>query len=79
MPNKGQRINDRGLEFCTECGLPYFAKGLCRLHYERKRRLTLGMKPRSAVEGCVVVGCDDLAYAKGRRQKHYRRSYRKSK
>lgn len=48
MPNKGRRTNPAKQETCSikGCKRPYCASGLCRLHYERRRRQQIGMKPR---------------------------------
>jgi hypothetical protein len=49
MANKGVRINREGQEVCSVkgCGRPYCAMGLCRLHYERRKRALIGMRPRT--------------------------------
>jgi len=79
MANKGRHINEHGSDYCTrrDCDLPYWAKGLCRLHYEQERRRSMGMEPRIHTDTCCVINCVDPTYAKGRCERHYRRAYRR--
>jgi hypothetical protein len=57
-------------ESCTECGGDYYAKGLCGIHYYRRKR----SKPRYLIpEGavCIEEGCDRPMHARERCGSHY--------
>lgn len=58
------------------CDRPHYAFGLCRMHYERRRRATssserLSKRKTKNLSGCSVIGCPREYYARGLCQKHY--------
>jgi len=72
--------NRRGVIGCTVdgCDRPHLARGLCKLHYDRKR--TTGepgpatpMADRTPPEHCIVAGCARSCKAKGYCAMHYGR------
>lgn len=45
---------------CSECGLPVLARGLCRKHYDRTRKI-----PRFAISKTIQAEVEALAKEKG--------------
>jgi HNH endonuclease len=57
------------------CDRPHLARGLCRLHYERRRRYgDAAVEPvRREPRPCIVEGCDRVHIARGWCWPHYLR------
>lgn len=58
---------------CTICGVTSYATGLCRNHYENKRRTgdPLGSRYKLVKTECLEDDCTEVASTKGRCKKHY--------
>lgn len=48
-----------------DCGEPYFAKDLCRLHYSRLRKTGTSDAPPQYGDTCTADGCDGAHFVKG--------------
>lgn len=60
----------------SECNGALYAKGLCRKHYERKRRtgrLYIVVSFKNKGKNCKIKSCDKEANVNGVCQKHYDR------
>lgn len=58
------------------CGRPGYSRGLCTMHYERKRRtgaVGLGAPLYNRGRLCSIEGCDGRHQARGWCDKHYTR------
>lgn len=58
------------------CNKQSIAKGLCKSHYERKRRHGDSLAGRFTRETCSIEGCDGSHASKGLCRKHYARLLR---
>ena len=69
--------NPRKNRFCEyeSCAKPLYAKGLCKMHYERKRKHgdpSVNLAQDLAIKVCSVEGCKNPHWARGYCSSHYR-------